>query len=246
MSALDDLKHRTNLDSIEYAIIHYAIFGGEIHSSMALSAANELAALLAERDTLKARVAELEASRAELMAELAAYGDTEPPNVSGHESHAIDQILSIGSIKAEHPHLYAKAVAELAALQALSAESKNGHPASLTPRQCRACQAAAEKMREAAAECADNCDLPHEAGGGAIWMAQVARRQETSDAIRALPLPDCGACNPLAPDADDVTCQCECGCINPSRMYKNGRRICYLCAATNGELTDKEIVMLEL
>lgn len=158
---------------------------------------------------------------------------------------ALEQVLSIGSVKAEHPRLYAKAVAELVALRAtledirqatimpdgkrlsdefirvmterdtLNArvaelEAQAAQPDTLTPRQCRACQAAAEKMREAAADvscwsCLHDVPMTSETIGSRTFT-DIHKNGVlcTAIKIRALPLPDCGACNPLEPDDHDA------------------------------------------
>jgi len=74
---------------------------------------------------------------------------------------------------------------KLAQSEALRLEAEQAAQAVLTPRPCVTCQQAAEKMREAAAQKADQ--LNWYTGKG---IARV---------IRALPLPTCGDCNPLAP-----------------------------------------------
>lgn len=199
---------------------------------------------------------------------------------------ALEQVLSIGSVKAEHPRLYAKAEKELAELKAQAAsevaefnagyeayghgveyanepidtthdqwrvgwawaafepmrkhiaelmatlaaygdaEPPNGQPITLTTRQCIACHAAAEKMREAAANRVNsitkaripepfrNSDFYiglNESDDGWRDLSQLEMRLLSGvvDLIRALPLPDCSACNPIAPDDIDTCGACK-------------------------------------
>jgi len=89
--------------------------------------------------------------------------------------NAIEQVLSIGSVKSEHPRLHAQAVAELAELEAAQS--------TMRPRRCCAkCDERAEAVREAAAQMTINSRL--------------------GKMIRAMPIPPC-ECNPLAPMTDD-------------------------------------------
>ena len=71
-------------------------------------------------------------------------------------------------------------VAELEAAQAI-----------VTPNNCRHCQRAAEKMREAAAVVAETVPLS---------FYETKTRDTISSGIRALLLPACDGCNPLKPE----------------------------------------------
>ncbi len=90
---------------------------------------------------------------------------------------------------------------ELAALRQRIAELEAAQSV-LKPRQCCAkCQQRAEDVREAAEKIASNevRELEHK-GGNALTAARgMAKR--IMYAIRAIPLPPCADCNPLAPEA---------------------------------------------
>lgn len=92
-------------------------------------------------------------------------------------------------------------VSELAALRARVAELEAAQ-AVLTPRPCVTCQSAAEQMRDAAANVAESREKRYKShplfpAYGLDGMACEAH--DISVAIRSLPLPSCGDCNPLAP-----------------------------------------------
>jgi hypothetical protein len=72
---------------------------------------------------------------------------------------------------------------KLSQSEALRIDAEQAAQSIVTPNNCRHCQWAAEKMREAAATLSDE-----------MFADEVA------DAIRALPLPACDGCNPLKPE----------------------------------------------
>ena len=81
--------------------------------------------------------------------------------------------------------------AELSALRARVADLEAEQAATLTPRKCGTCQQAAEQMREACADVA--LSIP-------LQFYDTRTQREIAKAIRALPLPTCGDCNPLKPE----------------------------------------------
>ena len=101
--------------------------------------------------------------------------------------------------------------AELDALRKRFAELEAAQ-AIVTPNNCRHCQRAAEKMREAAAGIVD----------------ELREDELISGIIRAMPLPACDGCNPLKP-SDVMVNHCS-SCCHPSTDHDaDGLHPCGQC-----------------
>lgn len=108
---------------------------------------------------------------------------------------ALDDMSILDDVVNEHAGKTARA--ELAALRQRVAELESAQ-AVVTPNNCRHCHKAAEKMREAAAKLIEGKRLTqNEIDEGIIWSYNCT--DKFAEYIRALPLPTCGDCNPLAP-----------------------------------------------
>jgi len=109
---------------------------------------------------------------------------------------ALDDMSTLDDVVNEHAGKTARA--ELADLRKRVAELEAAQSV-VTPNNCRHCHKAAEKMREAAAVSAEMNVLTDDEYSEGIRWDQYCPQDIAAD-IRALPMPTCGDCNPLAPE----------------------------------------------